>query len=57
MVTVTWPSDWVYEPFHGRVMVCPAVKDHVNRHPFIGLPSLVTLTFAPNPPDHWLLIA
>ena len=54
LATVTWAPDCVTLPFQSWVTVCPAVKDHVNCHEVTGSPRLVRLTFAPNPPDHWL---
>src|SRR5689334_9258070 len=40
-VTVTFPPDCVYEPFHSWVIVCPAVYVQVSRHPSTGSPRLV----------------
>src|SRR5581483_3830117 len=37
-------------------MVCPAVNDQASFQEVIALPRLVTVTFAPKPPCHWLLI-
>src|SRR6478609_5970067 len=42
--TVTWAPDWVYEPPHSWVMVCPAVKDQPNCQEVIGSPRLVMMT-------------
>ena len=52
MVTVTWPPDWVTDPFQSWVIVCPAVYDQVSRQLLSGSPWLVMVTLAPNPPGH-----
>ena len=51
-MTVTWAPDWAKLPFHSWVTVCPAPKLQLSVHELTGLPRFVTLTFAPNPPDH-----
>jgi hypothetical protein len=35
-------------------MVCPAPNVHVSCQEVTALPRSVTVTFAPNPPVHWL---
>ncbi|GAA3293227.1 hypothetical protein GCM10020218_069800 [Dactylosporangium vinaceum] len=56
MVAVAAAPDWVTVAFHAWVTVWPPGNVHVNRQPFTGSPRLVTSTFAPKPPGHWLVI-
>src|SRR5690242_1732563 len=52
LVTVTCAPDWLTDPLHSCVMVCPAVKDQPSHQPEIGSPRLSMVTFAPKPPCH-----
>jgi hypothetical protein len=58
LVTVTSAPDWLTFPFHRWVTVWPWLNGQVSFQPLIaspGLPGLFTVTFAPNPPAHWLV--
>jgi hypothetical protein len=54
-VAVTALPLWVTVAFHACVTVCPAEYDQVSRHPLIGSPRLVRLTFAVKPELHCVL--
>ena len=51
---MTWAPDWLTEPFHSWVIVCPAPNDQVSFQFVTGSPRLVMVTFAPKPPGHEL---
>src|SRR5687767_16035739 len=53
--TWTRAPDWLTVPFQSWVTFWPAANDHVSRQLATGSPRLVTLAFAPKPPDHWLV--
>ena len=55
--TVTAVPDWVMEPPHSWVTVCPAPKLKRRSQPVTASPRLVTFTSAPKPLCHWFVIA
>jgi len=50
---VTVDPLWVTVAFHAEVTACPSANDHDIVQPFSGSPTLVSATFATNPPGHW----
>ena len=58
LVIVTALPDWLYEPFHNWVIVCPLGNENFRLQPLMAVePVFVIVKLAPNPPGHWLVIA